>query len=382
MNARTFFLSLGLLSMSALSPAQAAPGHSAPPMTNPTASLGVSDAANGRFAELALKCVHQEYPNKIAHVLMGPSDAKTPRALTPAFYGCFDHHSSVHGHWLLARLLRLHPDASYAPRARAALNQSLTLANIQGEVAYMNAPGRAGFERPYGLAWILQLASEVSQFKGDRDAARWAEAMAPLQDRAASQFMSWLPKLRTPMRVGEHSQTAFALGLVHDWARQANDQAMLDLVSERARTYFLNDTDCPLRFEPGGEDFVSACLGEADLMRRVLPQKEFSAWLTRALPTIARDGRADWLPVGVVTDRTDGKLAHIDGLNLSRAWMLEGIASALPERDRRRAGLLAAAQAHSQAALPAVTGEHYEGGHWLGTFATYLVTKAGIASER
>jgi hypothetical protein len=337
------------------------------------------DEATARFAGLALKCVHQEYPNKIAHVLQGPNDARTPSQLTPAFYGCFDHHSSVHGHWLLARLARLYPQAAYAQASRDALSQSITPANIAGELAYMNAPGRAGFERPYGLAWMLQLGTELRQWgKTDPQAAKWAAEFAPLEERAASQFKSWLPKLRTPMRVGEHSQTAFALGLVRDWAVETGDVAMIALVDERARTYYGNDRNCPIGFEPGGEDFVSACLGEADLMRRVLSSREYARWLSAALPTIPRNGSVEWLPIGVVTDRSDGKLAHIDGLNLSRAWMMEGMASALPARDARRVSLMATAKAHADAALPAVTGEDYAGGHWLGTFATYLVTKRGV----
>jgi hypothetical protein len=332
-----------------------------------------------RFANLAVTCVHQEYPNKIAHVLAGPGDARTPSQLTPAFYGCFDHHSSVHGHWLLARLVRLYPNATFAPTARAALGQSLTAANLQAELAYMNGAGRNGFERPYGLAWILQLGTELRQWgKTDPSAAAWANSLAPLEQRAVDQFKSWLPKLRTPMRVGEHSQTAFALGLVRDWAVEAGDADLVALVNERARTYYGHDTNCPIGYEPGGEDFVSACLGEADLMRRVLPPVEFARWLSAALPTIPRNGGISWLPVGIVTDRSDGKLAHIDGLNLSRAWMLEGIASSLPPRDRRRVSLVATAKAHADAALPAVTGAEYAGGHWLGTFATYLVTRRGL----
>jgi hypothetical protein len=243
----------------------------------------------------------------------------------------------------------------------------------------MNAPGRAGFERPYGLAWMLQLGTELRQWgKTDSQAAAWAADFTPLEQRAVSQFKSWLPKLRTPMRVGEHSQTAFALGLVRDWAVETGDTALIALIDERAQTYFGNDRNCPIGFEPGGEDFVSACLGEADLMRRVLPPPAFARWLSRALPMIPRNGSITWLPVGIVTDRNDGKLAHIDGLNLSRAWMLEGIASGLPTRDPRRAALLATAKVHSDAALPAVTGDDYAGGHWLGTFATYLVTKRGL----
>ncbi|WP_085338207.1 DUF2891 domain-containing protein [Aquidulcibacter paucihalophilus] len=339
------------------------------------------EEATSKFANLALSCIHTEYPNKIAHVLNSAEDAKTPSQLTPAFYGCFDHHSSVHGHWLLARLARLYPQASYAPAARQALTKSLTKANLEVELAYMNAPGRAGFERPYGLAWMLQLGAELRQWaKQDASVATWAADFAPLEQRAAGQFKSWLPKLRTPMRVGEHSQTAFALGLARDWAVEVQDTDFLALIDERAMTYYGNDRDCPLRFEPGGEDFVSACLGEADLMRRVLPPKAYAKWLSVALPTIPNTGTSDWLPVGIVTDRTDGKLAHTDGLNLSRAWMLEGMASGLPASDKRRLALLAAAKAHRDIALPAVTGEHYEGGHWLGTFATYLVTQRGLTA--
>jgi hypothetical protein len=344
----------------------------------PVKADGFEDATS-RFAGLALRCVHQEYPNKIAHVLQGPSDARSPSQLTPAFYGCFDHHSSVHGHWLLARLARLYPNAPFTKLGRVALAQSLTASNLVGELAYMNGPGRAGFERPYGLAWLLQLGTELRQWaKTDPQAAQWANDFAPLEQRAATQFKTWLPKLRTPMRVGEHAQTAFALGLVRDWAVEIGDVELIALVDERSRTYYGNDRNCPIGFEPGGEDFVSPCLGEADLMRRVLSPRDYARWLSAALPTIPRNGSIEWLPVGVVTDRSDGKLAHIDGLNLSRAWMLEGIASALPARDSRRASLLSTARAHSQAALPEVTGEDYAGGHWLGTFATYLVTKRGM----
>jgi hypothetical protein len=280
---------------------------------------------------------------------------------------------------LLARLARLYPQAPYTPAARQALAKSLTKANLEAELAYMNAPGRAGFERPYGLAWMLQLGAELRQWaKQDASVAAWAADFAPLEQRAAGQLKNWLPKLRTPMRVGEHSQTAFALGLARDWAVEAQDKAFLALIDERAMSYFGKDRDCPLRFEPGGEDFVSACLGEADLIRRVLAPQAYAKWLSIALPTIPKTASADWLPVGIVTDRTDGKLAHTDGLNLSRAWMLEGMAAGLPAHDKRRLALLAAAKAHRDIALPAVTGEHYEGGHWLGTFATYLVTQRGL----
>jgi hypothetical protein len=345
--------------------------------TAPTAAVSLEPAAAARFAQLALDCVHLEYPNKIAHVLASDADAKPPRTLTPAFFGCYDWHSSVHGHWLLARLARLFPGTELAATAREALARSLTPANIEAEVAYLGGPGRTSFERPYGLAWLLALAAELRSWD-DPQARAWADALAPLEIESARRVMAWLPKLQYPIRSGEHSQTAFAFGLMSDWAQVRGDVGMARLLEARARAYYLNDRNCALGYEPSGEDFLSPCLAEADFMRRVLPPDEYAGWLTTFLPGIPRNGRADWLKPGIVTDRSDPKLAHIDGLNLSRAWMLEGMAHGLPERDKRRAALLAAARAHAQTALPAVTGEHYEGGHWLGTFAVYLTSRAGI----
>lgn len=334
-------------------------------------------AAAARFATLALSCVQREYPNKIAHVLQSDADVRAPRELTPAFFGCYDWHSSVHAHWLLARLAKLFPDASFAAGARRALAHSLTPANVAAEVSYLRGPGRASFERPYGLAWLLRLAAELRTWD-DPQAREWAATLAPLEAEAAERVSTWLPKLRYPIRIGEHNQTAFAFGLIADWAGVTGSRAMSALVEARARAYYLGDRDCPLRYEPSGEDFLSPCLAEADFMRRILPPAEFAGWLTGFLPGIPADGRGDWLAPGEVTDRSDPKLAHIDGLNLSRAWMLEGIASGLPKSDRRRASLVAAAGVHREAALPAVTGEHYEGGHWLGTFAIYLTSRAGL----
>ncbi len=337
---------------------------------------GVDAATASRFAALALSCVHKEYPNKIAHVLQGDADVKPPRELTPAFYGCYDWHSAVHGVWLLTRLARLYPTQPLAREARQALAQSLTPQNISREVSYLDGPGRASFERPYGLAWLLQLAAELRSWP-DADARAWSAALEPLERAAVRRLAEWLPKLRYPIRVGEHDQTAFAFGLVWDWARVAKDTAMTTLLESRIRDFYLADRGCPLTYEPSGQDFLSPCLAEADLVRRVLPPERFAAWLTDFLPGIPRVGETTWLPPGEVTDRADPKLAHLDGLNLSRAWMLEGIVRGLPPKDPRRASLAAAARAHRDAALPAVTGQHYEGGHWLGTFAVYLVTAAG-----
>jgi hypothetical protein len=338
-----------------------------------------------RFAKLALACVHKEYPNKIAHVLNGDADVAPPRKLTPAFCGCYDWHSSVHGHWLLVRLLRTFPDAPFAKDAREALKQSLTAENLKQEASYIKGEGRSSFERPYGLSWLLQLCAELREWD-DPDAKEWSANLQPLEEVAAQRLTSWLPKLSNPVRIGEHDQTAFGLGLMYDYAQTAKNDSFARLVRDSAKKFFLTDKNCPLNYEPSGEDFLSPCLGEADVMRRVLPQKEFANWLKSFMPQIpvGREGseNADWLKVVVSPDPSDPKLAHLDGLNLSRAWMLEGILSALPGDDSRRPALQAAADAHRRAGLEAVTGEHYEGGHWLGSFAVYLTTQRGIGRDQ
>ena len=351
----------------------------APAAAAPSASTLDAPAA-ARFATLALACLHEQYPNHISHTLDGDSDARPPFKLTPAFYGCYDWHSDVHGHWLLVRLLRSLPDAPFAAEARGAVARSLTAENIAGEIAYFRRAGRASFERPYGLAWLLQLSAELRAWS-DPQAQEWSSTLRPLENEAAARLKSWLPKLHYPIRTGEHDQTAFSFGLVWDWAGVADDAHMRGLLEEAAGRFYLHDRSCPLAYEPSGEDFLSPCLAEADFMRRVLGPKAFSRWLSLFLPDIPRTRATSrvWLQPAVVTDRADPKLAHLDGLNLSRAWMLEGMAHGLPPGDGRIAALTAAAKSHRDAALPAVTGEHYEGGHWLGTFAVYLTSEAGLA---
>jgi hypothetical protein len=340
------------------------------------AQLDVQTA--GRFAKLALACVQQEYPNKIAHVLNSPADVKAPHELTPAFYGCYDWHSAVHGHWLLARLARTFPDAPFAKNALVALNANITPDHIAGEVAYLNGTGRETFERPYGLAWLLALAQELREWNSP-EAAALSRTLAPLEAATAARISAWLPKLAYPIREGEHAQTSFAFGLILDWSRATHEQAIERALTAKILEFHRKDRACPLSYEPSGQDFLSPCLAEADVMRRVLTPAEFSTWLTGFLPQIPRTASSRWLPIGVVTDKSDGKLAHLDGLNLSRAWMLEGIASGLPANDLRRRALIATAKTHADSGLASVTGEHYEGGHWLGSFATYLVTKRGIS---
>jgi hypothetical protein len=283
----------------------------------------------------------------------------------------------VHGHWLLARLARTFPTAPFAEPARQALAASLTPANIAGEVQYLNGAGRTSFERPYGLAWLLQLAAELREWDTPQ-AKTWAATLRPLEQAAAARIKGWLPKLSYPIRIGEHDQTAFSFGLILDWAHTANDLQMLDLLTLRIQTYYGKDRNCPFAYEPSGQDFLSPCLAEADLMRRVLQRSQYGAWLKAFLPVIPVNASAAWLEPAVVTDPTDPKLAHLDGLNLSRAWMLDGIVTGLAPADARRASLQAAALRHRTAGLKAVTGEHYEGGHWLGSFAVYLVTGRGL----
>jgi hypothetical protein len=334
-------------------------------------------AAADRFARLALACVDKEYPNKISHVLNSDADVAPPRKLTPAFYGCYDWHSSVHGHWLLVRLVRRFPDAPFAKPAREALRKSLTAENLKQEAAYLREKGRANFERPYGLAWLLQLIAELREWD-DPESKEMLANLRPLEDAALERLTTWLPKLSHPIRIGEHAQTAFALGLMLDYARSRGNESFARLLTDRARKFYLADKNCPMAYEPSGEDFLSPCLAEADVMRRVLPPAEFGRWLKDFLPQIPAAATTDWLPIVVSPDPSDPKLAHLDGLNLSRAWMLEGIVSPLLPNDPRRPALAATADAHRRAGLEAVTGVHYEGGHWLGSFAVYLVTDRGI----
>ena len=329
-----------------------------------------------KFAELALECVHKEYPNKISHTLQGDEDVKPPRDLYPSFYGCYDWHSSVHGHWLLTRLARLYPENDLSTESIVKLNKSLTAENLIEETNYIKGKGRAAFERPYGIAWLLQLAAELEEWNNE-SANLWRENIKPLEEILSQRIEDWLPKLTYPIRSGQHSQTAFALGLIIDWARTTGNADLALLIEERSIDYFANDKDCPISYEPSGADFLSPCLAEADLMRRVLQPQDFSVWLSDFI-SIPIEENVNWLEPAIVSDPSDPKLAHLDGLNLSRAWMLEGIASGLPSDDPRIRSLLRAAEEHADTGLAAVTGEYYEGGHWLGSFATYLVTQRGL----
>jgi len=327
------------------------------------------------FVNLILDCLHREYPNQIVHSMRDDEDIAPPRELTPAFFGCFDWHSAVHGHWSLLRLLRWFPAATWVPRVRQALDRSLTSQNLNQEYRYLNRSDRQGFERPYGLAWLLQLGCELREFAAlDTDAGRWSGLLQPLEELAVSRFAEWLPRLSHPVRSGVHSQTAFSLALAYDWTSASDDDCFRDLIRQRSLDFFHSDRRGPLEYEPSGHDFLSPCLAEADLLRRLLPAVEFTRWFDEFLPDLAV---ARLVPLQPET-RTDGQLAHLDGLNLSRAWMLEGIRSALSADDDRRRMLRDIADLHAHAGLQQVHGEHYETAHWLGTFAVYLLTNRGL----
>ena len=333
-----------------------------------------------RFSALALTCVHQEFPNKISRTTDTAEEIDAPKQLFPVFYGCFDWHSAVHGHWLLVRLLRVGPqDAPWRSEAIAKLNQSFTAENIAGEVANFSRPARGSWERPYGLAWYLQLTAELREWagEGNEQAQIWLDTLTPLETDIADSLKAWLPKLAYPIRLGTHNQSAFAFGLMLDWADTSGDTEMSTLVKQRSLDFHALDEYCPIAYEPSGEDFLSPCLMEADLMRRVLSPDDFAGWLGEFLPSIPSDGRAGWLEPGIVKDASDGKLVHLDGVNLSRAWNLYNIARALPENDERVPALNAAAKLHAETGVAAVSDEHYSGSHWLASFATYLMTDRG-----
>ena len=325
------------------------------------------------FATLALKCVAREYPNKPEHVINTASEVKSPKELHPAFYGCYDWHSSVHGHWMLIRLLKTFPNLPEAPRIRSALDANLTAENIEAEVVYMKQPNRQSFERTYGWAWALKLAEELHAWN-DADGKRWSANLQPLSKLLVHSYRTFLPKQKYPIRTGVHPNTAFGLAFALDYAKTVGELELEDLLNARSRTYFEKDVNYPGAWEPGGEDFFSAALMEADLMRRVMSRREFAEWFHKFLPEVSKGGPASLLEPAIVTDRSDPKLVHLDGLNLSRAWCMRSIAAALPANDPARRVLSSSADKHTVAALAHVASGDYAGEHWLASFAVFLLS--------
>jgi hypothetical protein len=325
------------------------------------------------FARLALKGMNKEFPNKPEHVMSGPTDVLAPKALHPAFFGCYDWHSSVHGHWMLVRLLRVFPDLPEQTEIRSVLGSHLTAENLKAESDYFARKDSKSFERPYGWAWLLKLAQELDDWD-DPEAKVWAQNLKPLAGSIVVRYLEFFPKQTYPIRTGVHPNTAFGLSFALDYARAVNDKRLVALVEERARAYFANDADVPASWEPGGADFFSPALAEADLMRRVLTPKDFRAWFNKFLPGAATGEPKSLFTPATVTDRTDPQLVHLDGLNLSRAWAMKAVASALPAADPARAFLASSAARHAETALDHVASGDYAGEHWLASFAVYLLT--------
>lgn len=321
-----------------------------------------------RLIQLPLACIDIEYPNKLNQVLIEEQDLLPPETLHPAFYGCFDWHSAVHGHWSLIRLLKSFPEMEQSDEILIKLLQHLSKERIEGEINYFENSLDMGFERMYGWAWLLKLASEVDDW-GHPAAKQIKENLAPLAELISSRVKEFLPKLNYPIRVGTHTNTAFAMTMIYDYAVSSNDEELKAVVSERARDYFYKDCSCPLSWEPSGFDFLSPCLEEIDIMRRVLTKDEFKPWLANFLPELFDENFI--LEPGIVTDREDGHLVHLDGLNYSRAWCLYGIAETLPEYNH----LIKIANNHINHSLPSLTDDNYEGGHWLASFALLALGK-------
>jgi hypothetical protein len=316
-----------------------------------------------RFAALALGHVAREYPNKMDHVMSGRDDVVSPRAAHPIYFGSFDWHSCVHGYWLLARILRRYPDLAVASHIRALFAEAMTPANVAAEVAYLARPASRGFERPYGWGWLLALQAELELHTGDLAAA--AQTHRPLAEAFAQRFHAFLPLGDYPVRTGVHTSTAFAIRMAADWA-EAFDPKLYNLMREKCLAWYGADRDCQA-WEPSQDDFLSPALIEVECMRRMLSATTFREWLGRFLPRLVQGHPTSLFAPPKVSDRTDGKIAHLDGLNFSRAWCWRALAAQLgdhPIAARARQ----AADLHISASLPHVAGD-YMGEHWLATFA-------------
>jgi hypothetical protein len=344
--------------------------ESAVPIVEGSTTMNQQQAS--AFARLALKGLRKEFPNKLDHVMNDAAEVRTPQALHPAFYGSFDWHSSVHGHWMLARLLRSFPDLPEKTEIRQVLGAHLTADNLRAEADYFAQANRQSFERPYGWAWLLKLVEELHG-SDDADAKGWAKNLQPLADVIVTRYLGYLPKLTYPLRTGVHPNTAFGLAFAHDYATVLGHRQLRALVEERSRNYFANDASIPAAWDPDGQDFFSPSLLEADLMRRVLPPAEFRNWLHRFLPGLAKGEPNSLFTPAKVSDRTDPQIVHLDGLNLSRAWCMRSIAAALPKGDPARQMLAAAAAQHAEAGLKHVASGDYVGEHWLASFAVYML---------
>jgi len=320
-----------------------------------------------RLAQLPMSCLQKEYPNKPGQVLGDPEDLGEPRDLHPAFFGCFDWHSSVHGHWSLVKLLKKFPEIDQAEQIKQMLTENITKNHIQAEVRYFKKKHSDAFERTYGWAWLLKLAEELNTWDSPL-ADKLAKNLAPLTNLIVQRYQNYLPKLNYPIRVGEHSNTAFGLSFAWDYAHTTGHKELKNSIESRAKAFYLHDKNCPFGWEPSGHDFLSPCLEEIDLMRRVLTAEKFHSWMAQFAPQLSSESFN--MAVGKVSDRKDGKLVHLDGLNFSRAWVFYGLAKQYPRYNH----LIQLANIHMNHSLPNLVEDSYEGGHWLGSFALYALT--------
>ena len=369
---RTFGFCASCLSLTMIIPASES---ELPAQDLPKLGDELSEAQVTAFAQLALKGMDQEYPNKPSNTMAGPESVQSPKEMHPSFYGCFDWHSSVHGHWMLVRLLRKYPENELAKEIRNKLNQHLTAENLKKETEYFELDHNKTFERMYGWAWYFRLVAECHQWD-DADAQRWRENLKPLEKVLVKKTTDYLPKLSFPIRTGVHPNSAFALGQTLDYARIVGDTELEKLIVQRSKDYFGNDRAYPFGYEPSGQDFFSAGWNEADLMRRVLSAKDFAIWLKAFLPKI--ESVKDMQQPVEVSDVTDGKIVHLAGLDLSRAWCMQGVAAQLSDDDPLKKILTQSAKDHAQMGFRYVFSGEYEGEHWLATFAIYALDQVGI----
>ena len=340
--------------------------------------LRLTDKVAEQWAELVLQGVDTQYPNKLSLVYSSDAQIKTPKEHFPAFYGCFDWHSSVHGHWVLVRLLRDHPTISSASRIREVLKRHLSKDNLAAEADFFSRDEQKTFERMYGWAWFLRLVMELDSWE-DTDARQWRIHLQPLESVLVDRIEAYLPKLTYPIRIGQHTDTAFALGQILDYAQQMDKKKLHELVANRARNFYVGDLDYPVHYEPSGHDFFSSCWNEADLMRRVLNQQEFTTWLSKFLPKLSMQLTDGTISPVSVSDVTDPKIVHLAGLNLHRAWCLQSVAAALPVDQASCELLEKSASKHLNAGLKYINSGHYEGDHWLATFGLYAIKRVGVS---
>ncbi|MCH7409417.1 DUF2891 domain-containing protein [Belliella sp. DSM 111904] len=325
-----------------------------------------------RLSKLPLHCIQEEYPNKLNQTLASSQYLKAPSELHPGFYGCFDWHSSVHGHWMLISLLSDFPDLENRSEIIEKLQENLSYTNILAEVNYFFQPQNESFERTYGWAWVLKLAEELHRWN-DPVARELSQNLQPLTDLIVKKYLEFLPKLIYPIRVGEHPNTAFGLSLAYDYAITLNEKELAEMIRSRAKDWFMEDKGCPLDWEPSGYDFLSPCFQEIDIMRKILEKEEFESWIDGFMPDL-KDKNFSLTP-GQVSDRTDGKLVHLDGLNFSRAWCIYGLVSSYPKKYKH---LISIANEHINYSLPAIVDDNYEGTHWLGSFAIYAMQQGSL----